>query len=285
MLNDYAIGLTVPRIGFNIAVPNCDPAQPLIMVASAISNVIQVRPKANITAKATGLIRDIPESLTRACPTTNISPLDEFMKRYLKGEDAQVFVQANMETSDLPSWVGPLVDNMTVPIDFPGRSFDELIRNLTLTDVDFKLPSPFADPEDPDSNPRVSGTVEVLAALPDGFNIDIGVDKIRAQGDLFYKGEKFGELNLRKWQSAQADKLDGTDGESDLLRITSKIIDAPIEITDGDVFGSLMQQMLFGTGEIILDVVASVDVKVDTVLGNLVIRQVPAKGKVPVKRP
>ena len=45
----------------------------------------------------------------------------------------------------------------------------------------------------------------------------------------------------------------------------------------------MLQEMLFGDDNVLLDIEAQVDVKVGTVLGNLVVRKVPAKGKIPVK--
>lgn len=277
--NNFPVSLTVPTLGFNILVANCDSGLPLIRVATATSNLIDVVANDNITADASGVIKSIPDNLIRTCPETKLSPLDEFMKRYLRGETAKIYVQGDMETSDLPEWVGSFVENMTIPISFPGRELDDLIRNLTLTDVDFKLPSPFAGPNDPDHDPRVSGTVEVLVALPDGFNMDIGVNRLRALGDLYYHGTKFGELQLRKWQRASSERL--TDAV-DFIKISSKVIDAPIEITDSKTFADLLQKMLFGDEEIILDVVASVDANMTTAVGAIVIRDVPAKGKVPV---
>jgi hypothetical protein len=67
--------------------------------------------------------------------------------------------------------------------------------------------------------------------------------------------------------------------------VTSRIVDAPIDITDGDTFSDIIQKLLFSDHDVLLDVKANVDVKVSTVLGDLVIREVPATGKFPVKRP
>ena len=284
--NDYPVGLDVPSLAFEVLVPNCNPSEPNIKVASAITSIIQVRPKSDVTAEAEGVIRELPETLTRACPDTELSPLDNFMKHYLHGEDARVFVRGKAsEQSDLPKWVGEFLESITVPVEFPGRNFDNFIRNFSLTDVDFKMPSPFADPNDPNGKPRVSGTVQVLAALPAELNINIEVDSLRANGDLIYEDQKFGELNLDAWQKANSSVTPGSGNDEDLITITSHITDAPIDITDGDIFGDLMQKLLFGDEDIILDVKSSVDVKVATVLGKLVLKGVPAQGKVPVKRP
>ncbi|EQL00500.1 pre-rRNA processing protein [Ophiocordyceps sinensis CO18] len=281
--NDYTVGLDVPSLGLQVLVPNCDPSQPSIEVATAVTDIIHVRPKADILARASGILREIPDSLTRTCPETKLSPLDNLMDRYLHGENAQVLIRGKVpEASDLPAWVGSILESIVVPIEFSGHNLDSLIRNFSLTDVDFKLPSPFADPKDPSGKPRVSGTVRVLAALPAELNVDLGVDGLRAVGDLFYKDQKFGELHLDQWQKANSSISSGS-GDEDTITITSRVVDAPIDITDSDIFGDIIQKLFFGQEDMILDVKSSVDVRVVTVLGKLVLRGIPATGKIPVK--
>ncbi|KAH7015244.1 hypothetical protein EDB80DRAFT_605705 [Ilyonectria destructans] len=280
--NDFPVSLQVPSLGFEVLVPNCDSSLPSISVADATTDIIEVRANRDVKADARGVIREIPESLTRACPHSRSSPLDEFMKHYLHGGDAQVFVRGKRSNdSDTPEWISEILESITVPIEFPGRSFDSFIRNFSITDVDFKLPDPFADAKDPNSEPRVSGTTEVLAVVPPELNVDLGVDSLRATADLFYEKRKFGELHLRHWEKANSTKVD-PEGDENLLKITSRVIDVPLTITDSDIFSEVMQKLLFGDEDLLLDVEAAVDVRVSTVLGILTIKKVPAKGKIPV---
>ncbi|KAF5572207.1 hypothetical protein FPANT_13262, partial [Fusarium pseudoanthophilum] len=281
--NDYPVSFRVPTLGFEVLVPNCDSSLPSISVADAITEPIDVKAKADIHADAKGIIRDIPESLTKACPHSESSPLDHFMDRYLHGEDAKVFVRGKKtNNTDTPEWISDILESITVPVDFPGRSFDSLIRNFSLTDVDFKLPDPFADVNDPEGEPRASGTAQVLAAVPPELNVELGVDKLRSNADLFYKKRKMGELNLRHWQSANSTKVHDEENGETLLNITSRLVDVPLTITDGDVFSEVMQKLLFGGGDTTLDIKAEVDVKLKTVLGILTVKKVPAEGKIPV---
>ncbi|PHH93194.1 hypothetical protein CDD83_10743 [Cordyceps sp. RAO-2017] len=282
--NDYAIGLDVPPLGLEVLVPNCNPAEPNIEVASASTSVVHVRPKADVVVDARGIVREIPESLTRPCADTRLSPLDSLVDRYLHGKNAQVFVRGKVpEDSDLPPWAGAILESITVPFEFTGRTFDSLIRNFSLTDVDFKLPSPIANPNDPDGKPQVSGTVRVLAALPAELHVDVGVDSLRAVGDLIYDNRKFGELHLERWQKANSTINSGTGDAEDTITIVSRVENAPIDIIDGDIFSEVMQKLLFGDDDIILDVRATVDIRIATVLGKLVLKGIPAQGKIPVK--
>ncbi|OAA76197.1 hypothetical protein LEL_05881 [Akanthomyces lecanii RCEF 1005] len=276
--NEYPVSLTVPSVGFEVLISGCTPDDSKIAVGTGMSSIIEVKPKTDIVAEASGLISKLPQKLTQACPVSELSPLDEFIKHYLGGEDAQIFVRGKQPSdSELPEWLGEILESVTVPVDFPGSSFDNLLRNFSLTNVDFSLPSPF----EPEGKPRVSGTVVAVAALPEGVNVDLNVENIKSQGNLFYKDKKFGELNLRKWQKAASQKLD-SDTKETLIEITSHVKNAPIDITDNDVFSSLASEYLFGSDDIIVDARAKLDVKVNTVLGPLVIKDIPAEGKVPV---
>ena len=283
--NEYPVQLEIPELGFEILVPNCDPMDPYIRVGDAITKPVAVLPRSDVTVDAEGIVEEIPESLTRACPNSDSSPLDHFLRQYLHGEPATVFVRGRkLDSPDTPQWIGELTSSITVPVPFPGRSFDSLIRNFSLSDVDFTLPDPLADPDDDDANPKVSGTIEVLAALPKELNFDLNVTKIKSTADVLYKKRKFGELNLAHWQPANSTRTEATNGTEALLKIQSWVKDAPLNITGGDVFTAVMQALIFGGKNVVLDIDAAVDVKVRTVLGTLILKDVPAQGKIPVKR-
>jgi hypothetical protein len=283
--NEFPVSGTVPILAFEVLVPACNESEPYILVAEASTKKIKVHGHANVTADGEGIITEIPETLTQACPLSKLSPLDHFMESYIHGEDAKVFVRGKkLPPSDTPDWVEDIIEGITVPIDLPGKSFGNFIKNFSLTDVDFKLPSPFADPRDPDAQARVSGNVEVLAIIPEELNLKLGIKSIRSFADLYYEKKKLGELNLNDWQKANSEMIPGLDGEQDLLNVTAQIIDAPINITNSDLFGDLLQRMFFGEDDLFLDVNSTVDARVSTVLGTIVVKNVPAEGKIPVKR-
>lgn len=285
--NEYPVSLTVPPMAFDILVPGCSPSNPTILVAACANNPVAVRPHAPVAVDVHGLIRELPDSLTQLCPNSDSSPLDMLFKKYLAGEAATVFVRGqDVPPDDLtPRWLSELLSSITVPVPFPGRSFDNLIRSFTLTDVHFALPDLGADPDDPESNPRVSGTILVLAGLPSEMNFSLNVTTVRANADVFYKGDKLGELNLKEWQKANSTQIPATKDHEATLKIQSRINDAPLEVTDPDVLTDVVQALLFGATPVILGVKALVDVQVQTILGELVVKAVPAEGKIPVNRP
>lgn len=284
-LNDFPISVDVPELGFEVLVPGCSPYDPYILVAAAVTRPVAVRPHSNVVVNAHGVVEELPDLLTRVCPNSDSSPLDLFFKKYLGGEAATVFVRGQKSpVSDTPDWLAEILSSITVPVPFPGRSFDNLIRSFSLTDVHFTLPDPFAEPDDPDADPKVSGTIVVLAAIPAEMNVSLNVTDVRANADVFYHKKKLGELDLSHWQKANSTQIAAGKDQEATLKIQSRIEDAPLNVTDGDVLTDVIQAMLFGDKEIILAIKALVDVRVQTVLGQLIIKDVPAEGKIPLKR-
>ncbi|GAB1313036.1 regulator of (H+)-ATPase in vacuolar membrane [Madurella fahalii] len=284
VFNSHPVSADIPKFGFDILVPGCSPIDPSILVASATTSPIAVRPHANVVVDAHGLVTEMPESLTNVCPNSDSSPLDMLFKKYLGGESATMLVRGQKEQAgDTPGWLAQILSSVTVPVPFPGRSFDNLLRSFNLTDVHFQLPDPSAEPDDPSSNPRVSGTILVLAGLPSEMNFSLNVTSVRANADVFYQGDKLGELNLNEWQKANSTQLPATEGHEATLQIQSRINDAPLNVTDADVLTDVIQALIFGSKQIVLGIKALVDVKVRTVLGELVVKGVPAAGKIPVK--
>ncbi|KAK6192893.1 hypothetical protein LQW54_013011 [Pestalotiopsis sp. IQ-011] len=282
--NQYPVELNIPELAFDILVPGCDEDQSIV-VADAVTSEIHVKPLTYVEAKVHGLIRELPESLTRVCPNTNSSPLDLLLNQYMHGEPATLFVRGSSHPDgSTPRWIADILSSVTLPVPFPGRSLDGLLRNFSLTDVHFTLPDPWADEGDPNANPKVSGNVLVTAGLPAEMNFGVNVTRVRAAADVFYKSKKLGELNLKKWQRANSTRIDGKkSGDEATLKIQSRINDAPLNVTDSDVFSEVIQTLMFGGKPVLLDIKAAVDVKVVTSLGQLIIKEVPAEGNIPVK--
>ncbi|KAI5918778.1 hypothetical protein F4810DRAFT_690511 [Camillea tinctor] len=283
-INEYPVELDIPELSFEILVSGCADSDPLIVVAEAATSKVHVEPHSDVAADVNAVIRGLPDSLTRACPNSKASPLDVLLRQYMHGEPATFFVRGSSKTdNNTPKWITDILSSLTLAVPFPGRTLDGLIRNFLLTDVHFTLPNPLADPEGPDANPKVSGNVKVIAGLPSEMNFGLNVTNMRASADVFYKHKKMGELNLREWQRANSTKVECRRDEEPTLEIESRVIDAPLNITDTDVFSSVLQALLFGTEVIELSVNALVDVKIKTSLGGIIIKEIPAEGKIPVK--
>jgi hypothetical protein len=284
--NDYPIDFTIPPLGFGILVDNCRKDEPYIMVADALTHDIHIHPQEDVELNVTGNVRQLPEKFIQACPGSNESPLDTILGKYISGKDTTVYVQGSDSPSgETPDWVANLMKDITVPVSLPGRSFGSLIKNFTLDDTHFGLPDPFADPSKPESNPRISANIKAVVALPEEMNFNISVGRVRADADVFYKGKKLGRLDLHKWQKANSTRLP-PDSEEDgpSLLVQSNINEAPLNITDDNVFTDVVQALLFGDKSVFLSIKALVDVETETALGAFAIRKIPAEGQVPVKR-
>ena len=283
--NEYPLRFTVPPLDFDILVQGCSTDHPYLRLADATTEEIQVQPKEDIEVQVGGFVQKLPETLLATCPQTRKSPLDALLGEYIRGEETTIYVRGSSSPSrNTPDWVTALIQGVTVPVPFSGKSFDNLIRNFSLADVHFKLPDPFANPDEPGASPRISATVKALVGLPKEMNFPIEVSRVRADADVFYHKKKLGHLDLKKWQKANTTMIEAHDDVEAGLAIDSIVKNAPLKITDNDLFADVVEDLIFGAKPVMLGVKADVDVETETTLGKFVVREIPAEGKVFVKR-
>jgi hypothetical protein len=275
IMNDYPVKFDVPPLRFEVLVPDCN--EGYLQLSDAKTEVAHILPKEFVNVSVTGLIRQLPTDLTTACPGSNTSPLDSILAQYLQGKKTTVYVRGGEQDEVTPPWIGRLIGDTTVPLPLPGHPFDNLIKEFSLANVHFSLPSPFADPNSPDAQPAISATVKVLVGLPKEMNFNLDVDRVKADADVYYKKKKLGKLDLSKWQPARTNKTE------DGLLVESDVENAPLEITDDDVFSDVVNELVFGGKGVVLGVKALVDVNTVTALGEFIVREIPAAGKVFVK--
>jgi len=127
--------------------------------------------------------------------------------------------------------------------------------------------------------------VKVLVNLPDEIDFPVNVDQVRANATVYYHGRELGLLDLKKWQEANSTRVDPHGKESGGLLVESIIENAPLHVTNDGVFTDVVQSLLFGGKAVLLSIKADVDVKIKTGLGTFAVKQIPAEGIVPVKRP
>jgi hypothetical protein len=279
--NDFPLDFTVPPLNFEVMVENCLPSEPKIMFADARVGSVEIHAKTDVAVDASGFIRAPSDSLTDACPHSGKSPLDTLLGGYMRGHQITIYIKGSETQSPItPAWLTSLLTSVTVPVPITGHAFGNVIKNFTFADVRFTLPDPGADPGTPDSEPKVSATITAVITLPDEMNFSVDVQRVRATSDVFYKKQKMGELNIREWQPARSTPLEEAGGKP-LLLVESEIKDAPLTITDDDVFTDVLQALLFRR-KVTLNVKAKVDVEIDTALGALTVQEIPAEGEVPV---
>ena len=285
LTNEYPVKFTVPPLGFDISVLGCSPDQPYIRLADATTNEIHVEPKRAVKAQVGGFVRKLPDSLIALCPQSNKSPLDVLLGDYIGGNETTIFVQgSDPPSSGTPAWVADLIKSVTIPLPFHGKTLDGLIRNFSLADVHFGLPEPWADPGSPEASPRISAVVKALVGLPQEMNFPIDVSRVRADADVYYHKNKLGHLDLKQWQKANSTRIEAHGDQEAGLAVESIVKNAPLEITDDDIFSEVVQDLVFSGKNVVLGVKAQVDVETETALGKLVVRDIPAEGKVFVKR-
>lgn len=285
LTNDYPVKFTVPPLGFDVLVQDCAPELPYLRLADAVTEEIQVEPKTDVQVEVGGFIRKLPDTVTKACPETMKSPLDNLVGQYIRGNEATVYIRgADAPSGSTPGWVTDFIKSVTVPVLFPGKAFGDLIRNFSLADVHFDLPNPFAGRDSPEGSPRISAVVKALVGIPKEMNFPIDISHVRAVSDVYYHDKKLGNLDLSKWQKANSTRIEAHGSTEAGLAVQSVVKKAPLKITDDDVFSEVVQSLVFGDKPVVLGVKANVDVETETALGKFVVRDIPAEGKVFVKR-
>jgi hypothetical protein len=285
VVNDFPVEITLPPVGVDVLIDGCT-ADKQVFVGTAETADIVVKPKTDIQVNVTGNVEHLSESLTEVCPKSAKSPLDAFIGEYMKGEEATIYINCcTFPDPSTPGWARDLLKDITVPVPFTGKEMGNMVKNFSMADMHFSLPDPFAEPGTPEGSPKISAIVNVDVGLPAEMNFPLGVNQIKADADILYKGKKLGKMDLDKWQKANSTRIDAHGKEGPSLLVQSEIKDAPIEILDNDLFSEVVQALLFGGGKpIMLDMKALVSIGVDTPMGKFAIRGIPAKGTVPVKR-
>jgi len=201
--NDFPLNLVLPSLNFDIKVDNCLPFEPKIVLANATVQSTHIFPKKDITVNATGSVYQPSDTLTSLCPGTGKSPLDTLLGGYIRGHQVTLYIGGSQyQVPNTPQWLTDILSGLTLPVPITGHSFENVIKNFTLSGIKFDLPDPFADPDSPESNPMISGTIETYITLPSEMNFKVGVQSIRSKANVFYKKKKLGEFDIEKWQPA-----------------------------------------------------------------------------------
>ncbi|KAH6639418.1 hypothetical protein C7974DRAFT_421982 [Boeremia exigua] len=278
------VSLDIPPVAVDVLIDGCSPADKHLKVGTAETPELHIRPETDIEVNVTGNVEKIADPLLKVCPNSAKSPLDAFIGDYMKGEDATIYINCcRFPDPATPDWARELLKDITVPVPFAGKEMGNMIKNFSMADMHFSLPSPWAEPGTPESNPSISATVKVDIGLPNEMNFPLDVNQIKADADIFYKKKLLGKMKLDKWQHANSTRIDGHGQEGPSLLVQSDIEKAPIEIQDDDLFSEVVQALIFGGKSINMDMKATVGVGVDTPMGKLAIRGIPAQGTVPVK--
>lgn len=285
--NDYPVNVDVPAMAFEVYSPNCDTEMPVIPIGRVTSQMLHVSAFQDVIVDLYGLVQNLPEGFTKACPGGSSSPLDRMMEAFFRGEESKVFIKgSSAHVDDVPKWISDLVSSILLPILIPTQGFAApTVDNLTLDNVQIDLPNPFAKDGSPESNPAVSATLNATILIPSQINTSLAVQQLKADADVFYKGSKLGKLDLKNWQSARSSQS-SHESPDDLnyLQVECDIHRAPINITDDGTFDQILQALLFGEKDVMLDIKASVDVRLITAVGQVTVKGLPAEGRVPVKR-
>lgn len=272
--NPFPVDFEISSLSFTVLLPGCE-TNNLVVVAAAETSRLFVKPKTDIDLDISAVIRNLPDDLITTCPQSRTSPIDNFLGSYLHGNYSTVYVRgSDAPSSDAPEWLLEFLRSITIPLPFPGHKFDNVVKSFSLSNVKFRLPDPNCKPGSPESAPRLSASVGAVVQLPEEINFPIDAKRLRSIADVSYEGKAFGSLNLHKWMLATSSRSD--DGKQ--LQINAEVDDAPLDVTDYDVFEKIIGKLVFGGQPVQLEIKGIADIDIKTNLGEFVISGIPAAG-------
>ncbi|RPB06961.1 hypothetical protein P167DRAFT_530461 [Morchella conica CCBAS932] len=277
--NPYPLQFGIPSISFNILLPGCDEHK-LVHVATAKSLPLHVEPQSHVDVEISSIIHNLPGTFINACPESQISPMDKFLGAYLHGDENTVFVRGSDSSGpNVPGWLQEILQSITVLVPFQGHAFNDAVKSFSLSNVSFQLPTPDAEPGSPESSPRLGASVVAIVRTPEEINLSLYVKRLRAIANVSYEGGVFGALDLRKWMVAESSRS----SDNKYLEVHAEVKDAPLNITNYDIFRVVVKKMLSGEeNSLQLGIRGDTDVDVKTSLGEFVVSNIPVTGNITI---
>lgn len=257
------ISAKIPGIQVQLSVEGCDGTLiPLVLAESLPFEVMS--DSSTMTIKAAGECRELPKNALRKCSGSDqMSPIDRAMQTYLAGNETTVYV-GGYNHGGSKSWLQNLLAQVSIPIEVPGSQADQLARDIELSGVKFNLPSIIGG----SGKPKISGRIRGIIDIPSDITVNVEVESVHVLADLIYKKKKFATIESPGWAPASSK----FPSEQELL-VEVLLKDAPVTITNQDVFSSVIST-LFG-GSVFVDVIGTGDVKISTSLGGLEAHRLP----------
>ncbi|POS86060.1 hypothetical protein EPUL_003745 [Erysiphe pulchra] len=198
------IELDIPALRFEILVQGCGVGN-FIQLISIRTDFTHLYPRLGSLFQVKGIITELPQPLLQTCPESELSPLENLISNYVHGNNVTVLIRgSNSPSQRVPDWISEIFSKIRVPLTLPSHKYHGLIRNFTISDINFKLPDLFAEPDSDKASPKLSGHLEAIADIPKEINFNMSVSQARASVDVLYKESKFGELDLHEWQKVNS---------------------------------------------------------------------------------
>lgn len=271
--NPFPVDLEIPPLSFAVFLPGCE-RHDMVVVATAETSRLFVEPSTDIDVDISAIIPNLPVGFIAPCPKSQTSPIDNFLGSYLHGNYSTVYVRGSTTSSDAPQWLLEFLRNVTIPLPFPGHKFDTPINSLSPSDIVVRLPGADSLPGSPESTPRLSAAVELVVRLPEEITFPIDVKHLRSIADVLYQGTKFATLNLDKWMRATSLLLD----DRKQLQVNAVVDDAPLNITDYDIFEKIIGKFVFEEQPVQLEIAGNADIDMKTNVGQFIMSGIPASG-------
>jgi hypothetical protein len=279
IINPYPVKLDVPALQWKVSVPGCAPND-RIRLTDATTSPLSLRKGHNITVNISSSISSLPQNLLDPCSNTSPSPLEILFQALLDStQNTTVFISGSHQSSSLPKWLPGILSSLVIPFPIPrlDTNTSDLLSSIHLSQMKLTLPAPWAPPDSPHAQPKISGLVEAIIRPPkEAVNVGFNVTAVKADVFLFDQGDKFGRIVIPEWSPATTTRLKK-------VHVKVRIAEVPVEVLDPIVFQRVMGKVLQGGGVVDIGVEGTVDGQISVLIGEFAIRGIPVEGVVPVE--
>jgi len=286
--NSYPVEVEVPELGWRVSLPGCD--SELIRVTDAETSTITIVPGETVVVNISSSILSLPEKFLTPC-TNTFSPLESFVHSLLNTTltPPRIYLSGHYPTNpspSLPPWLPGLLSSLTIPLPLPqldSNLTDNLQTDIKVRNMKFTLPSPWAPPGTPYSQPKVSGQVDATITLPPEIaQVKVNITALRTDLNLFDEGEQFGRIVIPEWVPAKTTRRETQDGRVNIT-VTNQVVEVPVEVVDPVIFNRVMRKVLQGEGVVEVGIQGTVDAKVEIQVGKFILRKIPVRTSVAVQ--
>lgn len=285
---EYPIRLDVPGTKWEVGIDGCriSNTHDSVPIAQAITTGISLVPKSVVEAGVTSVMTRFSTRLLEPCTLDGKSPLDHFVDHYLRGATNCIHIKGSETQSEVVfSWLADLLTGIALELPFVGKAeTDELLRKIQFKNVRLDVPSLFRNPI---TDSRFNADVRVTAQPPDAINISRGMfleaSRVRGVAVLVYEQEEFAQTAIEDWIPCDTSAGDPDDDEErGGYNIDFSVESAPLNVTDQNVFGKVVRQMLFKE-EAPVHVNSTVDVEVNCAIGRFTLSGIVIEGDTDLK--
>ncbi|KAI8064412.1 hypothetical protein BC940DRAFT_242428 [Gongronella butleri] len=220
--------------------------------------------------------------------------LERFLSTYLHGNTTWVHVRGSRVGPDddgeieengidkrrmapLPAWLLDALTQMTLKVPFPGTRQHDLIKSLTMNNIQMEFSMPTM-------TPLVSGDAIAMLQLPPEMRIAVDVLTISPDVFLYLDEDSLAPFaRLKPPRPCRAHTTRDSDAPDGMFKVAAKIVKAPFKVLSEADFEKFLDRVM-NKKDAVVYLEGTADAVIDSDLGAaLTVRDLPFKGQIHTK--